>query len=57
MLEMVEHLNKDGSSEVHRVFVVCTGSPTRNKVLVANAMVVDWQLNLKKKIVKEDECP
>ena len=57
MLEMVENPNKRSATEVHRVFVVCSGPPTRNKVMVANAMVVDWQLSLKKKSVKENECP
>ena len=42
MLEMVENPNKGGATEVNLVFVVCAGYPTRNKVLVANAMIVDW---------------
>ena len=53
MLEMVENPNKGGSTEVHSVFVVCAGQPTRNKVLVANAMAVDWQLSLKRKMLKK----
>jgi len=57
MLEMIENPNKGGATEVHRVFVVCAGYPTRNKVMVANAMVVDWQLSLMKKKVKPNECP
>jgi len=52
MLETVENPNRlGGLSEVPFCFVVCSGAITQVKILLMNAMLVDWQLNLKKKRV------
>ena len=48
----------NGSPEVPFAFPSVAGIPSRKKLLLADAMLCDWQLNLKKKVdVKDGECP
>jgi len=48
----------NGSPEVPFAFPSVAGIPTRKKLHLANAMICDWQLNLRKKgVVKDGECP
>ena len=60
MLEMEKNSNKvrvRSSDEVPTAFSTCAGTPNQVKILLANAMIVDWQLNLRKKKFDEHECP
>ena len=48
----------NGSSVVPFAFVAVSGFPSRKKLMLANAMLIDWQINLRKKTTKKDEvCP
>ena len=48
----------NGSSVVPFAFVAVSGSPSKKKLMLANAMLIDWQINLRKKNTKNDEvCP
>jgi len=57
MLALVPNPNRLGEREVPFCFVAVSGQVSPNKIYLANAMVVDWQLRLKKVKVKEGECP
>ncbi len=62
MLQLVANPHRNiprAPKEVPRAFVVCSGHPvTQEKILLANKMIVDWQIDLKKvKITKENGLP
>jgi hypothetical protein len=48
---------RDDLKQVPKCFVVLAGPATFEKKKLVNAMVVDWQLNLKKVKTKAGECP
>ena len=54
----VEGITPDDEKTVHRVFVLLNGKPDLKMKRLCNAMLVDWQGNLKlKKIKKDKTCP
>ena len=51
MLEIVPNSNRRvGPKEVPLAYLACAGTPTQDKQLLGNAMLVDWQLRVKKRI-------
>ena len=61
MLELIPNTNwkiTGGPKKKPRAFSVVSGKPSIAKIRLCNAMVVDWQINLKKKNRSdEDQCP
>jgi len=58
MLEIVPNTNRRvGPKLVPLAYLACAGNPTQDKQLLGNAMLADWQLRVKKKNPKTDECP
>jgi len=59
MLEIVPNSNRRvGPKEVPLAYLACAGTPTQDKQLLGNAMLVDWQLRVKKQNLRAaEECP
>lgn len=58
--ELLEEVGSGTRSDPHMpyVFKACAGPPTKAKIQLVNALLVDWQLPLKKKVMqKGTECP